>query len=104
MPSEHKTRSPQSPERKAPSPELPAKSPAKPEMPGHTPAKPEKGKLDEKLDKALKESFPASDPQAVGQSSRKASPGKPVDRKPPRINKALVDHLAKKVSEHGDTE
>ena len=55
--------------------------------------------LDKKLDKALKDSFPASDPPAVGQSERAAPDERPVDRKPAKIDHDLVKHLAEKVDE-----
>ena len=55
--------------------------------------------LDKNLDKALKDSFPASDPPAVGQSERAAPAERPVDRKPAKIDHDLVKRLAEKVEE-----
>lgn len=51
-----------------------------------------KAEIDKELDEALKETFPGSDPIAV--DSRDDKPVRPVDRKPPIIDKALVDRLA----------
>lgn len=55
-----------------------------------------KAELDEQLDEALEETFPASDPVAIGDATA-AKPDRPVDRKPARIDKALVDRLAREV-------
>ncbi|MBS0251425.1 MAG: hypothetical protein JSR78_10230 [Proteobacteria bacterium] len=51
-----------------------------------------KAEVDKELDEALKETFPGSDPIAV--DGRDDEPVRPVDRKPPVIDKALVDKLA----------
>lgn len=41
-------------------------------------------KLDTELDKALAETFPASDPFSVGQFTGTEPPARPVDREAPR--------------------
>jgi hypothetical protein len=41
-------------------------------------------KLDADLDKALAQTFPASDPFSVGQFTSTEPPSRPVDRKAPR--------------------
>lgn len=56
-----------------------------------------KSDLDKELDEALKETFPGSDPIAVDTTDDK--PVRPVDRKPPIIDKELVDRLAEKAKE-----
>jgi hypothetical protein len=61
------------------------------------PKKLSKDELDEQVDESLKETFPASDPPAVGQPTREPPKGRPVDRKPPKLDKALVRRLAEKV-------
>jgi hypothetical protein len=43
-------------------------------------------KLDARLDEALGETFPASDPVAVGHSTGTEPPARPVDRKAPIID------------------
>jgi hypothetical protein len=40
-------------------------------------------RLDARLDEALDETFPASDPIAVGKPTGTERPARPVDRKPP---------------------
>ncbi len=53
--------------------------------------------LEKDLDKALEATFPASDPVAIeGKTSDR--PDRPVNRRPPTIDKGLVDALAKKVA------
>lgn len=44
-------------------------------------------KWDERLDEALRQTFPASDPVAVGEATSTEPPARPVDRKAPRFNK-----------------
>lgn len=48
--------------------------------------------IDAELDEALKETFPASD--AASSNEVDERPVRPVHRKPPRIDKGLVDDLA----------
>lgn len=60
--------------------------------------KKKKAELEEELDAALEATFPASDPLAIGEETA-GGPDRPVGRKPPRIDKKLVDALAKKVAE-----
>jgi len=43
-------------------------------------------RLDERLDEALIETFPASDPIAVGEPTATERPGRPVDRKAPLLD------------------
>jgi hypothetical protein len=45
-------------------------------------------KLDAELDKALAQTFPASDPFSVGQFTGTEPPSRPVNRKAPRIEGA----------------
>lgn len=54
-----------------------------------------KAQLDEELNEALKETFPGSDAIAVDASSDE--PIRPVSRRPSRIDRALVEDLARKV-------
>jgi hypothetical protein len=52
-----------------------------------------KAELDQELDDALKGTFPASDPVAVGDVTS-TEPDRPVDRKPALLDKKLVHQLA----------
>jgi hypothetical protein len=52
-----------------------------------------KGELDEELDDALKGTFPASDPVAIGDVTS-AEPDRPIDRKPALLDKDLAHELA----------
>jgi hypothetical protein len=54
-----------------------------------------KGQLDEELNEALKETFPGSDAVAIDASIDR--PIRPIGRRPPRIDKALVEDLAREV-------
>lgn len=57
----------------------------------------QKAELEKELDKALEATFPASDPVAIeGKTSDR--PDRPVDRRPAKIDKSLVEALAKKVA------
>lgn len=58
--------------------------------------KPDPAELDRQLDEALKATFPASDPVAVGHTTGTEA-SRPEHRRPAAIDKALVDRLAKKV-------
>ena len=42
------------------------------------------GKLDAELDKALAQTFPASDPFEIGRFTGTEPPSRPIDRKAPR--------------------
>lgn len=53
-----------------------------------------KPELENQLDKALEQTFPASDPVTVGQPTSN-QPDRPADRRPPLIDKALVNDLAR---------
>ncbi len=48
------------------------------------------GELDKGLDEALVQTFPASDPVAVGGATSTEDPLRPVDRKAPEIDKDEV--------------
>ena len=54
-----------------------------------------KHEVDAGLDKALKETFPASDATSTNEVDRK--PVRPLHRKPAKIDKGLVDELAREV-------
>ncbi|MDX2159509.1 MAG: hypothetical protein SFW09_23635 [Hyphomicrobiaceae bacterium] len=56
-----------------------------------------KDRTEKKLDKAIADTFPASDPIAPGDVTADDQPRRPVDRKPPRIDVELVKELARKV-------
>jgi len=49
--------------------------------------------VNKQLDDALEQTFPASDPVAVGHPTS-TKPRRPVDRRPPLIDKRLVEELA----------
>ncbi|WP_409561255.1 hypothetical protein RLW55_07330 [Hyphomicrobium sp. B1] len=59
-----------------------------------------KAEVDKELDEALKETFPGSD--AIAVDSRDDEPVRPADRKPPIIDKALVDKLAEEAKAKKD--
>ena len=52
-----------------------------------------KGELDQELDDALKGTFPASDPVAIGDATS-TEPDRPIDRKPALLDKDLAHELA----------
>ncbi|KAB2939571.1 MAG: hypothetical protein K8F92_06425 [Hyphomicrobium sp.] len=56
--------------------------------------RPSADELEEELDQALKATFPASDPIAIGEVSG-TEPDRPLHRKPALIDKALVEELAR---------
>jgi hypothetical protein len=56
-----------------------------------------KSQLDDELNEALKETFPGSDAIAVDACGDK--PFRPIERRPPEIDKQLVDDLARQVKE-----
>jgi hypothetical protein len=56
-----------------------------------------KSELDNDLDEALKETFPGSDPIAVDATPDK--PLRPVDRRPPALDKGAINRLAQKAKE-----
>ncbi|MGE0627709.1 MAG: hypothetical protein AB7O43_07755 [Hyphomicrobiaceae bacterium] len=60
------------------------------------PEKLAKDELDAQVDESLKETFPASDPPSIGSPTRRPPKGRPVNRKPPVIDKSLVRRLAEK--------
>ncbi len=53
-----------------------------------------KSEVDKELDEALDETFPASD--AIAVDAKSDQPLRPMDRKPPRIDKELVEKLSEK--------
>lgn len=55
-----------------------------------------KADLDGQLDEALKDSFPASDPAAIGEPSS-TGPDRPLNRRPAALDTALVNELARNV-------
>lgn len=55
-----------------------------------------KKKIEKQVDKGVEDTFPASDPFSVGETSKEPPAGTPVSRKPPLIDKALVRKLAEK--------
>ena len=58
---------------------------------------PSKPELDKQLSSALEQTFPASDPVAVGQmTSTKAD--RPADRRAPRFDSKLINGLAEKLA------
>lgn len=59
--------------------------------------RPSDAELDKELDQALKATFPASDPVAIGDVSS-AEPDRPLQRRPAALDKALVEELAKNVA------
>lgn len=58
--------------------------------------KPSRTELDAELDEALQETFPASDPIAVGEVTG-TEPDRPLDRRPAKLDKDLVEELARNV-------
>jgi hypothetical protein len=54
-----------------------------------------KFELDHDLDEALKETFPGSDAIAVDATGDK--PYRPIGRRPPQLDKDLIDELAREV-------
>jgi hypothetical protein len=55
-------------------------------------------KLDARLDEALVETFPASDPIAVGHSTSTEPPSRPTDRKAPEIDLDEVTAARRKIA------
>lgn len=53
-----------------------------------------KAQVDKELNEALKETFPGSDPIAVDRTEDK--PVRPMNRRPPLIDKDLVEKLSEK--------
>jgi hypothetical protein len=54
---------------------------------------------DRKVDKALEDTFPASDPVTVGDITADEPAHAPKDRKAPKLDEALVDKLARELKE-----
>lgn len=57
-----------------------------------------KAELDDQLEDALEDTFPASDPVTVGDVSDE-TPERPESRQAPQIDKALVERLARSVED-----
>ena len=53
--------------------------------------------LDRQLESALENTFPASDAVTIGDVTA-LTPDRPADRQAPKIDRALVDRLAKEVA------
>lgn len=53
--------------------------------------------LDRELENALKATFPASDPVSIGEGTSD-KPDRPANRRPPQIDKHIVDELAAEVA------
>jgi hypothetical protein len=51
------------------------------------------------LDKALEDTFPASDPFSVGHSTSTEPPTRPTSRRPRTIDTKRVEQLAKKLAD-----
>lgn len=60
--------------------------------------KKKKAELEQELDKALEATFPASDPVSL-ENTISDRPDRPVDRAPAKIDKQLVEALAKEVAQ-----
>ena len=56
--------------------------------------KPSPAELEEELDQALKATFPASDPVAIGGVTA-TEPDRPLHRRPAKLDKGLVEELAR---------
>jgi hypothetical protein len=54
--------------------------------------------IDKDLDEALKATFPASDPVAVGETTS-TQPDRPLNRRPVKLDLELVNELARHVDE-----
>ena len=54
--------------------------------------------LDKELDEALRATFPASDPVAVGETTS-TEPDRPLNRRPAKLDLELVNELARHVDE-----
>ena len=64
-------------------------------------AKKSSPELDKELNEALKATFPASDPVAVGETTS-TQPDRPLNRRPAKLDFELVNELARHVDEtHG---
>lgn len=67
-----------------------------PALVSHGSTAPTKADLDEQLNDALKDSFPASDPVTIGEASA-AEPDRPLHRRPAALDTDLVNELARNV-------
>ena len=54
--------------------------------------------IDKELNEALKATFPASDPVAVGETTS-TQPDRPLNRRPAKLDLELVNELARHVGE-----
>lgn len=57
-----------------------------------------KAEIEEELDEALEATFPASDPVSI-HSGAEVTPVRPLDRRPAKLDKALVERLAQEVAD-----
>lgn len=57
--------------------------------------KPDKQEKEKKIDNAIKETFPASDPVATGEATGTEPAKRPVDRRPPVISKEEIEQAQK---------
>lgn len=53
--------------------------------------KDKKRREDEKVDRAIRDTFPASDPAATGKATSTEPAGRPKDRQPPVITKEEIE-------------
>jgi hypothetical protein len=60
--------------------------------------KPSPAEIEEELDEALKATFPASDPVAVGEVTG-TEPDRPRHRRPAKLDTALAKELARNLAE-----
>ncbi len=58
----------------------------------------QKAELEKQLNEALKETFPASDPVNVGDVTSD-TPDRPINRRTAKIDRAIVEKLAKEVAD-----
>ncbi|MFA6140163.1 MAG: hypothetical protein WC684_05520 [Hyphomicrobium sp.] len=59
--------------------------------------KPSPAEIEEELDEALKATFPASDPVAVGEISG-TEPDRPLHRRPAKLDTSLAKELARNLA------
>jgi hypothetical protein len=59
--------------------------------------KPSRAEIEEELDEALKATFPASDPVAVGEVSG-TEPDRPLHRRPAKLDMSLVKEMARNLT------
>lgn len=62
-----------------------------------------KRRQDEKIDEAIRETFPASDPAAVGEATGTEPTKRPKDRLPPILSQDEIER-ARRGDEHGQND